>query len=162
MVKLAVDLCIGATLISSPASAGVSSDMLLASQKTEMIEVESHTCPSNEDVDELARLIFAEVGSDWIPDTCLYYCGATVLNRVEDEDYPNNQHDVIYQKGQYQVSWTGAMNKTPTDRCYKIARNLLENGVEYYDIPTDLVYFAEWKQGSGAYYTYKNIIFSLK
>jgi len=117
----------------------------------------------DKDVELLAHLIFAEVGSDYIPDKVLETAGAVVINRMHDKDLKgDNLHDVIYTKGQFDVVRTGAIKKKPTKRCYTIARHLLEDGVKYYDVPSNVVYFAEWKQGSGVYYKWKNVIFSYK
>ena len=83
---------------------------------------------SKEDLELLTHVIFAEAGADYIDDTTLYYVGSVVLNRVNSSKYPDTIRDVIYQKSQYECVTNGAINKTPTDRCYKIAKDLLENG----------------------------------
>ena len=83
---------------------------------------------TDEKLSLLAHVIFAEAGADYIDDTTLYYVGSVVLNRVNSSKYPDTIRDVVYQKNQYECVTNGAINKTPTDRCYKIAKDLLENG----------------------------------
>lgn len=76
----------------------------------------------------LAKLIYCEVGSIK-DDRCLELCGSVVLNRMKDKRYPNTMQGVIFQKGQYEVTWNGAWNyKKPDKRCLKIARKLLKKG----------------------------------
>lgn len=99
----------------------------------EQIQIEDEEVPqglpyTQEDVEMLAHLLFAEAGSDWISDETIYYVGSVVLNRVNSDRYPNTLKDVIYQKGQYYPARHGFMSNHPTDRCWVIAENLLKNG----------------------------------
>ena len=70
---------------------------------------------TQEDLDLLARVIYAEVGCTWIPDWVQQMVGSVVLNRVASPYYPDTIYDVIYQPGQYAPTWDGSINKTP--RC---------------------------------------------
>ena len=88
-----------------------------------------------------------------------YGVGSVVLNRVEDECFTDTLYNVIYQKGQYQCTWDGNINKTPDERAYRIAMDLLNNGSIF---PSDVVYQAEFKQGSGVYSKIQNIYFCHK
>ena len=106
---------------------------------------------TEEDVDLLAHLINAEMGCSWFSDDLLLYAGSVVLNRIEHTNYKNNLHDVIYEDGQYQCTWNGAIKKEPSERHYKIAKELLENGSV---IPENVIYQAEFKQGSDVFYEY--------
>lgn len=92
---------------------------------------------SDEDLDLLSRIIYAEAGSDWIPDRIQLLVGSVVLNRIAHKHYPDNIHDVIYQKGQYSPTWNGAINKTPDKRAIRNAKTLLEYGSI---CPADVVY----------------------
>lgn len=81
------------------------------------------------DVYLLAKLIYCEVGAVR-EDEVLYLCGSVVLNRIKDKRYPNTLEGVIYQSGQWEVTWNGAFNyKKPDKRCLKVARDLLKHGV---------------------------------
>lgn len=104
-----------------------------------------------EDLDLLTRVINAEMGCDWFPDKLLEYTGSVILNRVSNQNYPNAIKDVVYQKGQYQCVRNGGINKNPSERHYNIAKKLLENGSV---IPKNIIYQAEFPQGSGTFYKY--------
>ena len=82
---------------------------------------------TQEDLDLLARVIYAEVGCTWIPDWVQQMVGSVVLNRVASPYYPDTSYDVIYQPGQYAPTWDGSINKTPDARTIENARYLLEN-----------------------------------
>lgn len=96
----------------------------------------------------LAHLINGEAGSTWCSDTTRYYVGSVVLNRVNHAEFPDSIESVIYQSGQYSCTWDGNFDLTPSDRCYEIARDLLENGSW---LPADVVFQANFSQGSGVY-----------
>lgn len=99
------------------------------------------------DLELLAHLIYAEVGQDG--EEAMYYAGSVVLNRIKNHEYPDDLYSVIYQKGQYEVTWNGGLYKeTPSDIAYEVAADLLEEGSI---IPEGVVYQAEFKQGSGTF-----------
>jgi len=119
---------------------------------------ESIECPySYEDLDLLAHIIYAEAGADWISDETLYYVGSVVLNRVASDMYPDNLHDVIYQKGQYAPTWDGGMNKTPNERAMEIAEDLLINGSV---LPENVLGQAGFETLHGTYCVSDGIVFS--
>ena len=103
---------------------------------------------NSEEVEMLAHLINGEAGANWCCDTTRYYVGSVVLNRVNHPDFPDTIEGVIYQSGQYACTWDGNYDLTPSDRCYEIARDLLENGSW---LPADVVFQANFSQGSGVY-----------
>ncbi len=96
----------------------------------------------------LAHLINGEAGASWCSDTTRYYVGSVVLNRVNHPDFPDTIAGVIWQSGQYACTWDGNYDLTPSDRCYEIARDLLQNGSW---LPSDVVFQANFSQGSGVY-----------
>lgn len=100
-----------------------------------------------DDVDLLAHLLYMECGSYWLPDDWLYKVGQVALNRVWSIHYPNTLYDVVYQPGQYDRNWLYATQQ-PTERCYRIARDLLE-GERVIDL--DVVFQAGGPQGSEIY-----------
>ena len=71
---------------------------------------------TQEELDLLARVIYAEVGCTWIPDWVQQMVGSVVLNRVASPYYPDTIYDVIYQPGQYAPTWDGSIYKTPDAR----------------------------------------------
>lgn len=85
------------------------------------------------DVEELAALIYAEAGSDYMTDYHKQCVGSVVLCRLADPDTWGDYtiHDVIWHPGQYPETRA----KTYYDeRCYNIAKDLLENGPVVYAI----------------------------
>lgn len=114
---------------------------------------------TNEELELLAHLIFAEAGSDWCSDKMQQYTGSVVLNRIKSKYYPNNMHDVIYQKGQYSVVNSGAINKTPNQRAYDVAKFLLENGSV---LPENVIFQSQHIQGDGIYEKVQNMYFCYK
>lgn len=104
-----------------------------------------------EDLDLLARLITAEAGSSWLPDEIQLYVGSVVLNRMNSPYYPDTLEGVIYQSGQYSPTWTGAIYNTPAQRTIDNAKYLLIHGSV---LPENVVYQANFIQGSGIYYQY--------
>ena len=103
---------------------------------------------NSEEVEMLAHLINGEAGAEWCCDTTRYYVGSVVLNRVNHSDFPDTIAGVIWQSGQYACTWDGNYDRTPSDRCYEIARDLLENGSW---LPDNVVFQANFSQGSGVY-----------
>lgn len=83
---------------------------------------------TEEDLDLLARIIYAEAGCTWFPDWVQRMVGSVVLNRVKSAYYPNTIREVIYQPGQYSPTWNGSINWKPDARTRENARYLLENG----------------------------------
>ena len=76
--------------------------------------------------------------------------GSVVLNRVEDERFPDSIPEVIEQPGQYSTVSSLASNE-PTPEALAVAVDLLENGSK---LPEDILYQANFPQGT---YTYKTI-----
>lgn len=105
---------------------------------------------SEHDLQVLSWIMYAEAGSSWIPDEVQQYVGSVVLNRVNSSLFPDTIYDVVYQKGQYQPTWSG-LTFTPDERTIENARYLLENGSI---LPENVLFQANFKQGSGIYYEY--------
>ena len=104
-----------------------------------------------EDIELLASLIYYEQGEPETPEDeerC-YLTGCVVLNRMASPEFPDTLEGVIYQTGQY-----ACINKIRNsgyygDICFEIAEGLLTYGVE--DVPENLVFQAQFQQGSGVY-----------
>ncbi len=106
---------------------------------------------TEEELDLLSRLIYAEVGCTWIPDWVQRMVGSVVLNRVKSPYYPNTIREVIYQSGQYSPTWNGSIHWTPDARTVENARYLLENGSI---CPSNVVGQNSIITGSGVYQSY--------
>lgn len=112
-----------------------------------------------EELELLARLINAEAGASWLNDLTRYYVGSVALNRVDSELFPDTLYEVIYQDTpciQYACTVDGNIEKEPTERCYEIAEDLLRNGSV---LPPDVIYQAEFEQGSGVAVKIDNMYF---
>lgn len=103
----------------------------------------------------LSHLIQGEAGSDFITDEHQQLVGQVVVNRVKSDKYPDTLKEVIYQKGQYQCTTNGQFDKNPSKRAIKNAKLVLEGKV---DCPENVIYQAEFKQGSGVYKKIETII----
>lgn len=101
----------------------------------------------------LSHLINAEAGSDWCSDDLMRYVGSVALNRVQHEAFPDSLEEVIYQSGQYACIWDGNFDKEPCERAVRIAKELLDGGSV---LPVDVVFQAEFIQGSGCYIQEQN------
>ena len=106
---------------------------------------------TEDDLDLLSRLIYAEVGCSWIPDWVQRMTGSVVLNRVASAYYPNTIREVIYQPGQYSPTWDGSIEKKPDARTVANAKYLLEHGSI---CPANVVGQNSIVTGSGVYRSY--------
>lgn len=106
------------------------------------------------ELDELARLISAEVGN-YSKERQLA-AGSVVLNRVKHHAYPNTIHDVIFQRGQYACTVDGHFYRKPTKMAVESAKQLLEYGST---LPSDVVFQSEFRQGSSTYAIMGNTFF---
>ena len=110
---------------------------------------------TQEDLDLLARVIYAEVGCSWIPDWVQRMVGSVVLNRVASDYYPDTIREVVYQPGQYAPTWDGSIHKIPDARAVANARYVLENGSV---CPENVVGQNSIVTGSGVYTSYEDPI----
>ena len=102
---------------------------------------------SDDDLDLLARTIYAE-SKDEKSEEHYLLAGNVVMNRVASPKYPNTIKDVIYQKGQYSPTWNGQIKHKPNQLAIDCARRLLK-GERF--CPEDVLFQAEFKQGTGVY-----------
>lgn len=100
-------------------------------------------------IDLFARAIWNETGI--LGTKSMYYTGSVMLNRVKHKLYANTLEGVIYQSGQYAITWTGLINRPAPEEAYEIARDLLYNGSI---LPDGVVFQAQFEQGD---YTYDQI-----
>lgn len=104
----------------------------------------------------LAHLLMGEAGAEWCSDEMVYAVGSVVINRVNSDKFPNSIENVIFESGQYQCTWDGNFNKEPTERCYRIAKEILYGKTT---LPENVVFQGEFVQGSGIYTQIQNMIF---
>ena len=103
----------------------------------------------------LSRVIAAECGADWCKDETLFYVGSVVLNRVEDDRFPNNIRDVVLSPGQYSTA-SVLSNYTPSERVLEVTYDLLNEGSV---LPKNVVWQANFTQGIGVFTESDSIFF---
>ena len=115
---------------------------------------------SKEDINLLAHLIWNETGI--LGTKAMYYTGSVILNRMKCKYYPDTLEEVIFDDGQYAVTWTGMLWRDCPEEAFIIAEDLLINGSV---LPDYVVFQAQFKQGDGVYekigntyYCYWNIL----
>lgn len=113
-----------AVLISGPAYAGYDTDLWYLSR---VIQTESGFCTQ-----EMQEAV-----------------GSVVLNRVNDDRFPDSIPEVIEQPGQYSTA-SYLASVEPTQEAINVAVDLLENGSK---LPSDIVWQANFVQGSYVYKT---------
>ena len=109
---------------------------------------------TQDDLNVLTRIIHGEAsGQSWNFQVAV---GSVVLNRVKSKKFPNTIRGVVFQKGQYAATWDGNYNKTPSEQSKRVAKYLLENGSQ---LPSYVIFQAEFKQGKGVYKKMGNTYF---
>ncbi len=103
---------------------------------------------TEEDLYRMSHLIYGEAGN--CSREMMEAVGSVVLNRVEDDRFPDTIADVIFQPGQYSCTWDGNYDLAPSDEAIEVARFLLEEGSQ---IDSSVVFQAEFTQGEGIYKT---------
>lgn len=98
-------------------------------------------------LDLLARLIHCENGEAVDGEEACWYTGSVVINRINNPRYPNTVEGVVYDTGQYDCL-DKLYRETPSDIEYEVAAELLSSGSA---IPENVLYAAEFLQGSGEY-----------
>ena len=123
--------------------------------------VEEEIVVDPEDLEMLACVIYQEAGADYCCDDCRRRVADVVLNRVEDDRFPDNIQDVLTQKRQYgRYYWTGVVwperakndcEKHAVERAYRIAEEVLKG--EHSELYGEgYIWQAEFKQGTGVVY----------
>ena len=124
-------------------------------------EIEEEIEVDPEDLELLACVIYQEAGADYCCDDCIRRVAYVVLNRVEDDRFPDNIQDVLTQKRQYgRYYWTGVVwperakndcEKHAVERAYRIAEEVLKG--EHSELYGEgYIWQAEFKQGTGVVY----------
>lgn len=120
--------------------------------------VEKHTDDSNRYY--LACAICQEVGG--LDDDMKMLVGNVIMNRVASKYFPNSIYGVLTQKYQYGMMWKYGIkfpayaNQKMIERCYAVADRLLAGERV---CPSNVIFQAEFKQGSGVYYYANGVYF---
>ncbi len=98
----------------------------------------------------IAKIIWAEAGSEWLDDEWKMCVGEVVLNRVASPEFPNTVKEVLEQPGQYYGANSRYFNNIiPTERCAQVAMRLM-NGERVINDPS-VVFQANFRQGGGVH-----------
>lgn len=124
MKKAIIAAIAGAILIGSPAYADYDNDLWYLSR---VIQSESGYC--SQQMQE--------------------YVGSVVLNRVNDDRFPDTIPEVIEEPGQYSTA-SFLASQEPTQEAINVAVDLLENGSK---LPADVIYQANFPLGIYTYMT---------
>lgn len=114
------------------------------------VETETEMSYTDEDLYVLSHIISAEAGN--CQEEMMLYVGSVVLNRVEDDRFPNTIYDVVFQTEpslQYRPIENGEYEKEPTEGALEAAKKLLEEGSV---LPADVIY--QSNDIIGEYYTH--------
>ena len=109
---------------------------------------------TEQDLELLALVIYQEAGGDACSDETRLKVGAVVMNRVEDDRFPDTIEEVLLQERQFgRLHWTGLVwaerAELPQEaravaRAYAIAERVLEGERV---LPADVIYASEYVQG---------------
>ena len=108
-----------------------------------------------EELELFARVLHCENSNEVDGEMACWKTGSVIVNRIWNSKYPNTVTDVVYQPGQY--ACIGFLyREDPTDIEYEVAAALMElieegPGSINKIIPENVLYAAEFRQGSGFY-----------
>lgn len=133
-------------------------------EEIQMEEVYSEPDIDPEELELLACVIYQEAGGNCCCDDCRRRVADVVLNRVEDNRFPNTIYDVLTQKAQYgRFHWTGVVwperssyesETEAVERSYKIAEEVL-TGTHSELYGNGYIWQAEFVQGADVVYCEK-------
>jgi spore germination cell wall hydrolase CwlJ-like protein len=120
---------------------------------------DSYVDYTEDDYQLLSHLVMAEVGGEYIIPTynlsedefneLQRVVASVVLNRVNDERFPNTIYDVVYDDRygqiQYSPAHNGRLDNEPTERVYDNVKYVLENGSI---CPEGVIYQSSTEQGT--------------
>ena len=117
------------------------------------VETETEMSYSENDLYVLSHIISAEAGN--CSDEMMIAVGSVVLNRVDDDRFPNTIEEVVFQNNpvQYSPTVNGTYYNEPTEGAVEVAQMLLEEGSQ---IPADVVWQSNFPQGTETWDTIKS------
>ena len=157
-------LFIALILVSTPVN--VNAEEVHYQEEEEKLKAAFYRYYTDEDIDLLARLMYAEVGvflqtmNEEDAKEAFMLTGSVVLNRWNN---PNLGWDdleaVIYAEGQYQCVSNGSINNTPPEEVYEWAEELLQSGPIG---PENMIFQSQFIQGTSIYKKIGNTYFCCK
>ena len=107
MKKVIVGILLGMAILCQPITAHAQCEMFSRTHDVQM-NVNEFTY---EEAQELMRIAWCEAGNQGIDGQRMIMC--VVINRVNDPDFPDNIHDVIYQPYQFATAGMSKAQITP-------------------------------------------------
>lgn len=77
-----------------------------------------------QELDMVSRIINAEAGNQSLKGKIAV--GNVIMNRVASSEFPNNIHDVVYQRNQFSVVYYRSYQRTPSEESVKAAKMALD------------------------------------
>ena len=109
----------------------------------EEVESASGLSLTEEDIQLLAWVTMAEAEGEPVEGKRLVI--DTLLNRIEDDGFPNSAHGVVYQKNQFEAMWNGRSDRcSATDEVVELVKEELVNRTD-----SEVLWFR-----SGHYHTF--------
>lgn len=127
--------------------------------KYEMTEEEILEEMMCDELEELAICVEAEAGNQDLQGKRLVAC--VILNRVEDDDWPDTIHGVISQPYQMSSYWDGGMDRvdSPSEETYEAVALELEErsypGIYYFTAGGYSEYGTPWRKVGDHYFSTK-------
>lgn len=108
-------------------------------------EVETIKTYTQEDLDWLSKLIYAEAGAE--SDLCMRLVGEVVMNRINSDLYNGDTvKEIALEKNQFSVVKNGRINVKPSDEAIRIAKETLTG--ERITTPDVLAFRADYYHNS--------------
>lgn len=115
---------------------------------------------SSSNLELMAHLINGEAGDQ--SDECQQAVGMVIINRINDSSFKcSTIREAIFSRGQYACVNDGNFDKAPSKQAYKNARAVLL-GNTIIDVPKNVVFQSQFKQGSGIWRKIGTEIFCYK
>ena len=121
---------------------------------TEPEPTETEPPYTEEELEMLALVIYREAGGDKCSDETRMMVGTVVMNRIQDDRYPDTMYGVLTQRAQYgRLHWIGLVwperasdpnEAHAVERAYAIAERILQGERSFGE---DVVFQAEFRQG---------------
>lgn len=121
---------------------------------------EHNVLPNKSNAFLLAAAICCEAGGEKVD--VMMLVGTVIMNRVSSPYFPNTIYGVLTQKHQYGMFWKYGVDfpagatQSMKDTCYAVAERLLAGERA---CPSNVVFQAEFPQGSGTYIYTRGIYF---
>lgn len=116
-------------------------------------------CYTKEDVKYLAKTINAEAGD--VSYRCQKLVGVVVVKRRDHKLFPNTIKEVVHSPSQYACVSSDRFKEKPPKKIKKLAKSLLKKGGTS-EFPNNLVYQANFVQGTSVYEKVDGVYFCLR